>query len=625
MDLNVVSAKVLGSPLGGTWLQVHEYTPNEEKKLSTRGTIFAAFFASSSDENFDSIAFGREVLLRLHEEYFGDLTKEPFDALKGAVEKVFGEFSPRLSIFQIATSSFVDGVFYTAVSGGAKAVLLRGSMFAAILESSEVPISASGYPKEGDIFLIGTKEFFQEFNESYLRSTLAQDITLSEETLTASVYASEFGSKIAACVIKFTSGGEKGIENLDIVTNKGTSESFGISPKQKKRNPIFEILSKLPKRRIYIKPGLDEPVEKSKKTTLFAGIILIAILFVSIFFGVRQKLAKDKKSSYQGDLQTATHSLEEAKSLKDLSPDRARELFLQSEELAKKLSAQGVKDKDVELLISEINANKGEILSEYDANSSLFIDLSLLSNGFRVDTLASSSDYFAALDINGKRAAEVELSNKKAEIVSGVGDLEGNLKDIAIYTDEVYISTDTKIYKMNGSAEAVSDVSTPGTNFIYTYTGNIYLLNKGASKIERYQAISNGFGDAKDWLGQGQSFDFSGVTSWTIDGSIWLGYSQGRIQKLTQGVQDGLNVSGVTPSIEKVDSIYSNEELDGVYILEKDKARIVVIGKDGNFQAEYLGDGLKTAEHIIASEKLKKIYFSDDAGKVYSIDIKHLK
>jgi hypothetical protein len=629
MGLKIVSAKVTGNPGKAGWAQVHDFEPQDSGKLEARGRFFAVISASADAQDFDYISFGREILARLHEEYFGDLKKEAFDALKNAVEKVAGEFTEKLSGLEIAASSYVNGVVYSAVYGGAQASVFRGGMLATILKSQPTGvISASGYPKEGDVFVIATRDFFSEFTDSKLEEILfKKDLSSAGQTIALSIYAKEGSSRMAAALVKFSSRGEI-LKNL-------VAETAPEGETKIKKIPSYlaaglksfagNILGRLPRRQIYIKQPLLESSDESKKTTLTAGVVLIIILFLSIFFGVRQKLSKDRRSSYQQELTTATHSLDEAKNLKQLSPERARELFLESKSIVDGLLSKGVKDKDVNALKTEIEKNRGDILAEYEANPELFIDLSLLSSGFKADALAFSSDYMAALDVGGKRVAKVALATKKAEMVAGPTDLTDQAKDIALYTDEVYLSTDTKIYTVDNGLKEVAAIEAKGASSIYAYAGNLYLLDKQGSKILRYQAISSGFAPAKDWLGTGQTFDFSKVAGWTIDGSIWLGYSNGMVQRLTQGVVGNFNVPKIDPKIESIDSIYSNEELEGLYLLDRANKRILVLSKDGVFKASYQNDTLSMAKHVAASEKLKKIFFSDDAGRVYSVEIKHLK
>jgi hypothetical protein len=92
MSFAVSSSKLTGIPGPSGWVQVHEYLPKDEEKLKLRGHLFAVIATSGKgvsgpDLRFresqgsekgprpgggvESVAAGRELLTRLHEEYFG--------------------------------------------------------------------------------------------------------------------------------------------------------------------------------------------------------------------------------------------------------------------------------------------------------------------------------------------------------------------------------------------------------------------------------------------------------------------------------------------------------------------------------------------------------------------------
>lgn len=634
MGLKTYSAKAIGGPNENGWSFVHDFEPEDPQKLNLRGKFYAVISASSGGEGVDYTTIGREILSRLHEEYFGNLEKEAFDALSAAVDKVSKEFAEKFLHLEIGVGSFVDGVFYTAVVGGAQAGVFRNNMLAKILVSQGMEtISASGYPQNEDIFLLGTQAFFANFADGVVKANLeGKDIASAAENFTLAIFSKEESAKIATIMIAFNDKGEAISDLLKTPADEPSRPEF--APKDyfsgfvgKAKNIFSGITNKIPRREIYVKQTIVEssPQDNNKKTTLTVGVILLAILILSIFFGIRQKLEKDKRSSYQDSLTQATHSLEEAKSLATLDPTRSRELLLESKKTVEDLLAKGIKDDQVNSLKSEIDAVKEDLLGEYRVAPELFIDLALLSSGFSVDRMAASDDNVAVLDIKGKKVATVSLETKKAETVAGPTDISGDPVDVGIYTDRVYLSTKDKIYEVGNELKEAASTNGVENHLLYIYTGNIYLLDKSNSKVFRYQGVESGFTEAKEWLGTGQSFDFTKVTSWTIDGSVWMSYSYGDIEKLTQGVQQNFSLPKMDPTVSEIKSIYSNEELTGIYLLDTQNKRVVVIDKEGKLLATYLDDSLSKANNVVASEKLKKIFFSTSEGKLYSIEIKHLK
>ena len=139
MAITINSSKLSGTPGEAGWCQIHEFIPQEEEKQRLRGHLVAIFATSSLDKSddgsVDDIVMGRECLTRLHEEYFGNLEKSAFNALKDSLEKVFNEFKNSLGPLEIIASALVDGVIYTAAVYGGQVAIYRNGMFAKIIES----------------------------------------------------------------------------------------------------------------------------------------------------------------------------------------------------------------------------------------------------------------------------------------------------------------------------------------------------------------------------------------------------------------------------------------------------------------------------------------------------------
>ena len=106
--LDVTSAKLTAAPGQSGWVQVHEFTPAEPEKLEARGHLWAVVATKKVEEaSIDTISAGREIISRLHEEYFGDLTAKPFNALRSATDKVLTEFKESWGGVEISACALV--------------------------------------------------------------------------------------------------------------------------------------------------------------------------------------------------------------------------------------------------------------------------------------------------------------------------------------------------------------------------------------------------------------------------------------------------------------------------------------------------------------------------------------
>jgi hypothetical protein len=226
------------------------------------------------------------------------------------------------------------------------------------------------------------------------------------------------------------------------------------------------------------------------------------------------------------------------------------------------------------------------------------------------------------LDKGGKKVVGISFGTKKSEIVAGPDQIS-DARDLAVYEDRAFVLEADGIYEVGKTKNKVVDSVWKAEVLIYAYAANLYVLDKEAGVIWRYPGSGSTFGAGTNWLAPGVSPDLSLVKAMSIDGAIWLLSGSGRISKFSQGNSINFTITGVFPQLANPNSIYTNEELDFVYILERDKKRVVVLEKDGKYKAQYIADKLGEATDLAVSEADGKIIIL--AGdKLFSIETKHL-
>ncbi len=627
--LNLVSSKMTGVPGSSGYSQVHDYVPEDEEKRKARGHLFAVISTTRFESGIEGVSSGREIITRLHEEYFGNIEARPFNALKLTVEKVTNEFSETFGDIEIAAASFVDKTVYCACSGGSKTIILRDGGLAVILESAETETtSASGYPQNKDVMALGTKKFFERISQGVLKANLGgNDVHSTAEAFTQIIHAEEESGNIGAVILKF----EEKLPSTGFVINQPPEEnsqftniksrlSMGLG----KASTLFKrIVKVIPERKIYVSETPEFEMEsQSKKITLSVGIILLLILAVSIIFGFRQKGVNELKSKYEGTLSEATQNLDEAVGLVAVSPDRARELFVVAQEKLNQVESFRAKDSRIDDLRARIEEQKSVAFREYNITPDLFLDLTLLSSGFKGDKLSSSEGNLFILDKKGKKIVSVEISNKKSKVVAGP-DKIGDALDIASYSDRVFVLDNESVKEIGTSASTVIEKDWEADVFIYGFAGNLYVLDKSANQIYRYAGSGDTFGSRQNWLSSSTKPNFSDTTSWAIDGAVYVLTDTGRVQKFSQGSPQAFSINGVYPDTTTVDAIYSSDETEFVYILDKQNKRVVVLDKKGNYKAQYTSDEISNAESLVVSEADKEIIILT-GDKLLSIEIKHL-
>lgn len=628
MSFNIVSAKISGIPNLLGWTQVHEFKPDEEEKLLKRGHLFAVFSTKKKEEGVDSVTSGRELLSRLHEEYFGNLDTQVFIALKNAVSKVSDEFSKTWGDVEIAVVVVLGDIVYSAAVGGGKVVIYRDGAIATILESRAFEVvTASGYPKEGDYIILGSKLFFEDIPFGTLKASLeGPDLAASIESLAPQVSANENSGNMGAVVIGF---GRKIVlemvrEVLPIKESKAAIKESAKALFQGTLRKITSLVEKVvPEKKIYVREkSLDDQIGVGKKTTFYVGIVLLILLFVSIGFGIKQNLNKKYKSTYQADLIQAKNNLNEAIRILGDNPKGSRELYLDARAKVDNLLSKKIKDSELTNLDSKLKEKEAEILGVIKLQPSLYLDLSLLSSGFSGNKEVFSGGNIFVFDKNGKKVVKIAIDTKKTQVVVGPEQLDGAI-DIFAYQDSVYGVFSDGIYLLGTAKKKVIEKTWDGEVFAYAYTGNIYLLDKVADVIWRYAGSAGTFGARQNWLASGVSPNFENVKQIVIDGTIWVLTTTSNVSRFSQGNPVAFKISGVSPDITNIQAIHTNEDNKYVYLLDKEGGRLVALEKNGNYSAQYQSDQFKEGVGIIVSEKdAKAIILTKE--KLIQIDLKQL-
>jgi hypothetical protein len=324
----------------------------------------------------------------------------------------------------------------------------------------------------------------------------------------------------------------------------------------------------IPERGIVVRGGVGfEETSKGKKTTFSVGIILLVILVVSIVFGVKQKAGKEKE----------------------------REVAKVQEE-----------------------ARNREAMGIYEVSPELFLDLTLLSSGFKGDTLSSSGGNLYVLDKNSKKIVSIEISSKKSEVVAGQGELSEAL-DLASYEDRVFISDSEGIKEVGDEVESVIEKDWEGNVLIQAFAGNLYVLDKSAGQIYRFSGGEGGFGSKQNWLAASTKPDFSDASSWTFDGSIYV-LTGSKVLKFSQGSPQ---VFSLASEVLSVNAIYADEENQHLYVLDKENGKVIVLEKDGKFKAQYSSDQISQSTNLVAPESEKRIILLT-GEKLLTIEMRHL-
>ncbi len=227
-------------------------------------------------------------------------------------------------------------------------------------------------------------------------------------------------------------------------------------------------------------------------------------------------------------------------------------------------------------------------------------------------------------DQNKSTLLQVQADDKSYQIIAG-GDKLASGKLVAATDNRAYILSKDKIIAI----DVVKTVMTGETKAddwgeigdIKGFSGNVYLLDKNKGQVWKYSASSNGLSSKTSYL-KGKGTDLSSAVSLAIDGSVWVIFNDGTIKKFTRGESDNFVISGLDKPVDAEAKLFTNENLNNLYILDKKNLRIVVIAKDtGEYQAQYSWPGVAGVFDLAAFEDKNKILLLT-GERIYQIDLK---
>ncbi len=633
------TAKIVGTATDQTWSQVHTFSPTEKEKLAKRGQFLAVISLSELAEEVEVMAAGKEMISRLHEEYYGHLEKKAIDQLKEALEHVLEEVKKEAKV-EIEAVALVGEAIYFAVVGEGKVLIKREEKIAHVLEGEEKEVEvASGQARSGDVFLLGSQKFFSLLDEKELRAALSTDsVNDAAELLIPKIHGSGKDGEAAAAVLKLESLAEPETEVLAApekpIEKEKIRPSLGLKGGVKEKVALglkrgvglgqlflFKIEKRLKRRAIYL-AGEGKEKRKPQRTLMTVAAVLLVLLVVSVVLGTHQR-----RRGQQGDQKTvilrqAQAKMEEGEALIDLNPIRARQLLLEARDLVDEIDPEEV-DQNVLDFGTKLDELLSQVMREHEVEPKNFYDLVIIKDEAKGDDWAVSGGILVIFDKEKKTIYNLGIADKKSSILVGGDDLAGG-QQVAAFLPKIYLLTKRGVLQYDRETKRQSLVIETEGEWgeivdLRAFGGNLYLLDK-EGEVWKYPGLETGFGAYRRWL-TGDKPDYGDAVGMVIDGSVWVLKRNGVILKFTQGGRDHFAISGLDEPFEDPTAIFTDDDQENLYILDKGNSRVVVIDKSGEYHSQYRWEGMGGVTGIMASEEEKKILLLS-GNKIYEIEIK---
>lgn len=588
-------AKIVGNPADGFWSQVHAFLPKDEAKANCRGQLLAALVIKGVAAGVTAITVGREVLSRLHEEYYGNLAGSAFERLGQAVKKV----SQETKDLEITAGVLLGKALYLAVYGFGEVVLKRGDQYGRVIKGEGEFKIASGLLKDEDVLVLGSGYFFQIVGRGVLKAALQGGRAIDAVESFAPLIAGRESAGGAVAVVA--------------VVNQPETLAIELVS-QKEVPPALEIKVAQPPKGLFVRP---HGFEKKKKIYLFLSIFLLVIFAFSLVLGLKRKSAETKKERARLLLSQAEEKFNQGKLAAMEKPSEGQILAEEAKKLAGEAEALFKESEEPIFFRRKVEEFLDSLATEVALGQpTVFMDLTLITDGASGKDLALQGKDLYIFDQAKKKVYRLNLEKKSYEIIN-LGDKTG--QRIALISGKPVVLGDEEVFGAEGKTK-IEGSDNWGENIdLGSFGNNLYLLDSEKNSVWRYALSGESYGQGKNWFAD-ESHALAQASSMAIDGSIWVS-AKDSLFKFTLGKKDSFVFTKMPEEPENLARVFTSADHKNLYLLDKGRGKVYVVDKKGEFKAAYSWEGFRDADDLVAQEALKKIFILAE-DKIYEVGLK---
>jgi len=176
-------------------------------------------------------------------------------------------------------------------------------------------------------------------------------------------------------------------------------------------------------------------------------------------------------------------------------------------------------------------------------------------------------------------------------------------------------TADNKFYKITENEKVNIPIDLPSDlkniDDLAFFGDNLYLLDKQAGQIWRLSYVNGKFSGAAGWLKE--KVDLNNTVSMAINGSIYLLQNNGSVIKLKYNKKEASAPLDVMPALKNPNKIWTAENSERVYILDKSTQRLVVMNTAGQIIVQFRSDKFNDLKDLVVKEKEKTVYLLNGA------------
>ena len=494
--------------------------------------------------------------------------------------------------FSFSAGYLKGDIFYLKTINQGKIYIRRNNKLVLLIDSNK---TASGFIKVDDVFVFTFSNFIRLLGGDEMLDKKFDHRPISEiiEEITPELLTKDDqGTAALFLQLKKIEEDEKPIDNFFEVPKK--------------------LGSALNLKSYYLRFG------QQKILTFIIVFILGLILFWSVGLGVIRRKSESNQKKINLTKELISQKLSQAEEVSFLNMSSALSLIADSKDEANKIKKElGVKSYELSGIDKIIYDSENKILKKEEKKYTEFFDLTVDDKNAKGDKINLSNDNLLVSDKSRGVLYELSLTKKSLDKDQFTEIKKSSL--IALFEDKKYFYVEgAGVYQIvDGKVKKVIENDKEWEKIVdlAIFNGNIYLLDQGKNDIRKYMSTESGFGGGTSYFQPGQSFNLSSINSFSIDGSVYIA-GDSVMFKFTSGLQDAFKTNLPDDNID-ANKIFTTKDLEKVYLWDKKRGTIYIMGKNGNYQEQINSKILSTASDFVVYNN--SIYVLS-GSKIYKIE-----
>jgi hypothetical protein len=358
-------------------------------------------------------------------------------------------------------------------------------------------------------------------------------------------------------------------------------------------------------------------ISLKQKIIGLAGIVLFTLFITGIYIQSKERQLMNNESSFRARIDAIETLLERIEG-KLIYRDEANltELFINTEQNINQLSEETEEYKILKTKLENrfeqlrLSRRKAKTLDNLEKIAELpnnSADVSKFILFFKNNLYFFSHDALYKI-IPGGHAAEILRNPELLSLSLKSGNInEARKSAIFLTADNKLITFDFSTEKLefpfvawNKDEKSITDIA--------LYNNKLYTLAPQSEQIFRHPFTSSGYPLGQKWVKK-KNTSFLNASSFAVDGSIFVLYTDGSISHFLTGREIQYSLSSIEPKFTHASKIITSTEMQNIYVFEKGTKRIAMFAKDRiEFQSQWFIKLASDISDVVVDEKNDQLY-----------------